>query len=210
MESVEDCNLFMMCRSLCRQALSDIPEGYHVRLCRQDELELWYAFPYDEGAQEHRAAMARYFDAVYRPYGDAFWRSCLFVCDAQDTPVGTCFAWKAYGCVTTIHWFKVRRDCEGRGLGRGLLSHVMRALNENDFPVFLHTQPGSFRAIKLYTDMGFALLTDPEIGYRPNELEAGLPFLRAHMPPDAYARLRFERAPEAFLQAVRSSRTNEF
>ena len=60
MESVEDCNLFMMCRSLCRQALSDIPEGYHVRTCRRDELELWYAFPYDEGAQEHCAAMARY------------------------------------------------------------------------------------------------------------------------------------------------------
>ena len=182
-----------------------------MRTCRRDELELWYAFPMTRGRRSIAPPWRGTFDAVYRPHGDAFWRSCLFVCDAQDVPVGTCFAWKAYGRVTTIHWFKVRRDCEGHGLGRGLLSHVMRSLNEGDFPVFLAHAAGQLSRDQAVHRHGLRAADRP--GDRLSQKRAGepgLPFLQAHMPPEAYARLRFDRAPEAFLQAVRSARTDEF
>ena len=52
-------------------------------------------------------------------------------------------------------------EYEGKGIGRALLSYVMQSLPQNEYPVFLHTHPASFRAIKLYSDMGFKLLTDP-------------------------------------------------
>ena len=79
-----------------------------------------------------------------------------------------------------------------------------------DYPVYLHTQPGSYRAIKLYTDFGFALLTDQQVGFRENELEIGLPYLKEKMPEADFARLRFESAPEDFLQAVKSSPVSQF
>ncbi len=76
--------------------------------------------------------------------------------------------WKAYGHVSTIHWLKVSKRCEGLGIGRALISIVMNSFEDNDYPIFFHTRPGSLCAIKLYSDFGFVLLTDATLGYRQN------------------------------------------
>ncbi len=160
---IPDKNLFMMCRTLNRKALSALPAEYHIRTCRGDELGLWKGIHFDSvaEAEEYRAFMTKYFEDVYGGKKELFFQKCLFACDENDTPLGTCFAWKAYEHITTIHWFKVIKAQEGRGIGRALLSTVMNGLAQEEYPVFLHTQPSSYRAIKLYTDFGFALLTDP-------------------------------------------------
>jgi ribosomal protein S18 acetylase RimI-like enzyme len=163
-----------------------------------------------ELVNEFAAFMTQYFDEVYAHQENEFFQRCLFVCDRSDTPVATCLGWKAYGNVSTIHWFKVSKQHEGRGIARALLSMVMKTFGDRDYPIFLHTQPGSFRAIKLYSDFGFVFLTDATIGYRRNELTDGLPYLQAPMLPDAYNRLQFARAPNTFLEAVQSSPINQF
>lgn len=210
--ALADKNLFMMCAALNRTALSDLPDAYHVRTCRRDELDLWKAMPFDspEAAAEQRGMMTQYFEEVYAPRESAFFQRCLFVCDKDDAPVATCFGWKSYGRVSTVHWFKVLKAYEGLGIGRALLSIVMQSFAAADYPVFLHTQPGSFRAIKLYSDFGFALVTDPVIGHRHNEWVEGLPFLQARMFPQDFAGLRFASAPKDFLEVVASSPINEF
>jgi GNAT superfamily N-acetyltransferase len=212
LSEIPDKHLFMMCRALNPKAPAELPPGFHVRNCRKNELDVWMNFPFDDPAEaeRHRGFMAEYFQTVYAPKGDLFFESCLFVCDAQDHPVATCFAWKAYGRITTIHWFKVLKPFEGRGIGRGLLSIVMKGLSDDDYPVFLHTQPSSYRAIKLYTDFGFELLSDPVIGTRPNDLQECLPILQRHMPAAAFQALRITKAPSFFLEAVRSADTVEF
>ena len=209
---IPDKNLFMICKALNHNALSGLPEAYHVRPCRRDELEIWKAMPFDdaETAAENSAYMSKFFHDVYGNQEGLFFEKCLFVCDRNDTPVGTCFAWKAYGLFTSIHWFKVLKGYEGRGIGRALLSIVMRGIKENEYPVFLHTQPASYRAIKLYSDFGFAFLTDPMIGNRTNDLEECLPILKACMPRKEYEKLRFTKAPDDFLRAAETSRINEF
>ena len=205
-------NLFMMCSALNPAALSELPHAYHVRPCRRDELDIWKEMPFDDAASanQYRDFMTEYFNDVYSDHEKLFFQKCLFVCDTNDVPVGTCFAWQAYGKITAIHWFKVRKNCEGAGIGRALLSIVMRSIERKDYPVFLHTQPSSFRAIKLYSDFGFAFLTDPVIGYRKNDLEACLPVLEALMPPSYYAALKFAKAPDDFLKAVKSSVISQF
>ena len=209
---VADKNLFMMCLALNPAALTDMPDAFHVRRCRRDELERWKAMPFDSPkvANESRGFMTSYFEAVYASRENEFFERCLFVCDHNDTPIATCFGWKSYGKVSTIHWFKVVAEYEGLGIGRALLSIVMRTFTVDDYPVYLHTQPGSFRAIKLYSDFGFALLTDATIGYRRNEWVEALPFLQAHMFPRDYEKLKFARAPKEFLAVVQTSDLNQF
>jgi len=211
-DEIPDKNLFMMCRELNPDALSELPAGYHVRTCRRDELEIWKGMPFDDekSAAENSGYMTDFFNNVYGSKKDLFFRKCLFICDMNDAPVGTCFAWKAYEKITTIHWFKVRKNYEGSGLGRALLSIVMKSIDKNDYPVYLHTQPASYRAIKLYSDFGFALLTDPVIGYRKNDLEECLPILKEYMPQRDFEKLRFAKAPVDFLEAVKSSSVNQF
>lgn len=209
---IPDGNLFMACRQLEGAAFSALPEGYSLRPPRREELPLWMDIHFDspEEARANRPYMERYYAQVYAPQGDLFFRQCRFLCAPDGEVAGTCFVWKAYGRVSTVHWFKVKREHEGRGLGRALLSAVLAPLGEEDLPVCLHTQPGSFRAIKLYSDFGFRLLTDPAIGSRRNDLEESLPFLQEVMPPEAFRRLQFAEAPPVLLQAAASSPASEF
>lgn len=124
--------------------------------------------------------------------------------------MATCFSWKAYDSITTIHWFKTLKEYENKGIGRGLLSIVMEELTQSDYPVYLHTQPDSFRAIKLYTDFGFYLLDNKQIGTRTNDLITALPYLKEKMTADAYTNLKIATAPKEFLQTVDSSKIEEF
>lgn len=201
---IPDCNLFMMCEHLNKSALSELPAGYHIRACRSDELEIWKAIHFDtpSEAAENYAYMTGFFSRVYAPDKDLFFQRCLFVCDSEDRPAGTCTAWRNFGCASTIHWFKILRSHEGKGLGRALLSEIMRRLSTGNYPVFLHTQPSSYRAIKLYSDFGFALLTDPQIGHRSNDLDIALPHLQRIMPESAFSQLCFRKAPLWFLDAA--------
>ena len=212
MTGLEDKNLFMMCKSLNPSALTQLSAAYYARTCRRDELDVWKAMHFDspELVTEFAPFMTQYFDEVYARQESEFFKRCLFVCDSSDTPIATCFGWKAYGLVSTIHWFKVLKRHEGLGIGRALLSIVMKSFGDSDYPIFLHTQPSSFRAIKLYSDFGFVFLTDATIGYRQNELAEGLPYLQAHMFPRDFERLQFANAPTEFLEAAQSSPINQF
>ncbi len=211
-EKIPDKNLFMMCERANEVAFSALPPGYAVRAIRKNELALWMAMPFDDAqlAEANLGFMTRFFEDVYAGEGDLFFRKCLFVCDEADTPIATCFAWKAYGFITTLHWLKVLPPYEGRGIGRALLSIVMKGIDPEDYPVYLHTQPGSYRAIKLYADFGFAFLTDPVVGYRDNHLEECLPLLKQCMPGEHFARLRTAKAPAGFLAAVKASTIDQF
>jgi ribosomal protein S18 acetylase RimI-like enzyme len=209
---VPELNLFMICMKLDRGALSELSSEYHIRNCRKDELDIWKAMPFDDAlqAEQYRSLMSRYYEEVYAPKGDLFFRSCLFVCNTHDVPIATGFVWKAYDEFSTIHWLKVVRSYEGRGIGRALLSIMMTNLSESDYPVFLHTQPSSYRAIKLYSDFGFALLTDPVIGKRKNDIQRSLPVLESCMPSKSFGRLRTCRAPEYFVRRLENEGWPQF
>ena len=211
-EEIPDLNLFMVCEVPKKEAFACLPEGYYFDSCRRDELDLWKRMPFDEEEQAEAffGYMTDYFQKVYGEKEDLFYSQCLFVRDSEGNPVGTGFIWKSYGKINTLHWLKVKKGCEGSGIGRALITKLLSELGENDFPVYLHTQPSSNRAIKLYTDFGFAFLTDKRIGYRENGLEESLPVLMRYMPEEDYKRLRFRSAPEGFLEAVLSSEINEF
>lgn len=60
-------NLFMVCTQLNPKAFSELPAGYHFRLCRKDEPEAWKRFPYDnpEDAEKYNRFMCDYYDEHY-------------------------------------------------------------------------------------------------------------------------------------------------
>ena len=211
-KDIGNMNLFMMCKSLGRGALSELPVGYCIRSLRREELDLWKAIHFDDPDTviRYRGFMDQYFQNVYAHNETLFFDRCTVVCDEADRPIGTCFVWKSYDRFHAVHWFKVIKSHEGKGVGRALLSYVMRDLAPEDYPVYLHTQPTSDRAIKLYTDFGFSLLTDPIVGFRDNDLKQSLMALKIRMPAKAYENLRFESAPSAFLDACASSPINAF
>ena len=211
-EEIPDKNIFMMCEALRCSALAELPPGFSVRNCRPDELGIWKAMPFDnpQMAREYESYMDDYFALAYGGREALFFTKTLFICDRQDQPVATCLSWRAYDEFNTIQWFKVLKEYEGQGIGRALLSIIMRKLEEHDYPVYLHTQPSSFRAIKLYSDFGFSLLSGEKFGPRKNDLEECLPILERFIPKEYFQKLRITAAPKEFEAAVNKYNTNQF
>lgn len=211
MDDLPDKNIFMACAALDRAALSDVAPPYRVRTCRRDELAWWKAVPFDGAATpDTDAFMDGFFRTAYGGQEDLFYARTLVVVDERNLPVATCTLWRAYGAFNTIHWFKVVQGHEGKGLGRALLSAVMRELTPQDYPVYLHTQPGSFRAIKLYSDFGFDLLSGGPLGTRSNDLEECLPLLGRVMPEDSYRALRVGESPKEWTRFLATTTTVQF
>ena len=211
-EEIPDKNIFMMCRALNHNALAELPPSYAIRSCRPDELGIWKMMPFDDAnlAKEYEGFMSDYFTTTYGDKEELFFAKTLFVCDLQDKPIATCLNWKAYDEFNTIQWFKVLKEYEGQGVGRALLSIIMQELEIGDYPVYLHTQPSSFRAIKLYSDFGFSLLSGSNLGIRTNDLEECLPILEEFMPEEYFQKLRIVTPPREFEDTVNKYDTNKF
>lgn len=205
-ESAGNYNLFMQCGEPPASAFRGLPADYsfRFRLCRRNELEVWKRVVAEEQYVDY---VSEYYAKVYAPHEDEFFRRCLFVCNEKDMPVASTFIWRSYGQVNTVGWFRVLPEYEGKGIGRAILSEILK---NAEFPVYLHTQPTSARAIKLYSDFGFKLITDPKVGYRRNELSESLPFLEKVMPEKDYKNLRFTKANAELLKAALSTEVSEF
>lgn len=184
-DAIGNYNLFMVCEKPNEGAFRELPDGYTVKPCGRGQVELWANTAVEK---QHVPYVLDYYKRVYAKNEEEFFRRCLLLWDSEGRPAGTCLTWPAYGKVNTLGWFRVLPGHEGRGLGRALLTEILK---DAPMPIYLHTQPTSVRAIKLYSDMGFSLITDPVIGHRENHLDLGLPFLRRVMPGADYERLGF-------------------
>ncbi|MDR2957414.1 MAG: GNAT family N-acetyltransferase [Coriobacteriales bacterium] len=202
--SIAPMNLFMMCTEPNISAFCKLPEAYSFRLCRPDELLAWkqtaVEAPYIDSLTE-------YFETVYAKRTEEFFQRCTFVVDSTDYPVATCFIWPAYQKLNTLAFLRVLPGYEGLGLGRALLSEL---LANTEYPVYLHTHPTSYRAIRLYSQMAFKFVDKPVIGDRDNNLYASLPFLKAVLPERDYQSLVITIAPDSFVQAVDPDLPAEF
>ena len=56
--------------------------------------------------------------------------------------------------------------------------------------VYLHTQPKSYQAIKLYNDFGFNIAKEDSYGHFVNEYEDAMEILKEVMNSEAYKRLK--------------------
>lgn len=139
-----------------------------------------------------------------------FLRSVYLSVITKTTQSLPLFIWRAYDQFNTVQWVKVRKQYEGKGIGRALLSFLMKELKTEDYPVYLHTQPGSYRAIKLYSDFGFSLVSDPIIGCRNNDLDECLPILEKYMPNIDFKQLIISEAPMNFLQFMATVKDDQF
>lgn len=209
-KDIPDLNIFMVCDSVNRKAFSQLPPKYKFRTCRENELDIWMGFPFDDEKAkiQYRSFMIEYFETTYAKRKELFFKKCLFVVDEKDRPVATCFIWKAYGKIPSIHWFKTIKNAEGQGIGRALLTEVMK--NENEYPIILHTQPSSFRAIKLYSDFGFKIATNKKVGMRKNQYQEALPILKEFMKPEAYKNLQFGEIKKEYIDLLSKEKTNQF
>lgn len=116
-------NLFMVCDSPREVAFRDLSDAFSFRLCRRDELELWKQVAVEASYID---IVSDYYEKIYALHEDEFFQRCTFVCEPNGAPIATCLIWRSYGLINTIGWFRTLPEYEGKGLGRALLTQIMK------------------------------------------------------------------------------------
>jgi ribosomal protein S18 acetylase RimI-like enzyme len=100
----------------------------------------------------------------------------------EEKVIGSCIAWqdkRGESLVSSLHWLIVDEKYRGRGFGKALCYTVMNTFCEQEnFPVYIHTQPWSVKAILLYLSLGFKLQKNDTFSHYKNEYEKAMDALK--------------------------------
>lgn len=165
-----------------------LPEGYTIRTYQPGDEAAWAALHVDTGDFPTAKDAADYFLGKYaaRP------ERVLFAAAPGGEVIGTVTAWtddRAGETVRSLHWLAVAQAHQGQGIGRALTQTALKLMRreDNSLPVYLHTQPWSWKAILLYISLGFKLQPRDTIYNYENQYAKAMETLKAIVTPEQYA-----------------------
>ena len=183
-------NTLLRCDAYREQAIN-LPAGFRIVTWQPGLERDWARMEAALGDFANEAEAEDYFRRTYldadRP-DDLF-----FVLNEAGQAAGTCLAWtdeRQGKAVNSLHWLVVEEKYQRRGLGRALCTAVMNRFYElNAAPIYIHTQPWSYKAILLYHDLGFRLLKTDTFAAYTNQYEDALKTLSTLLTDEQMERL---------------------
>jgi ribosomal protein S18 acetylase RimI-like enzyme len=163
-----------------------IPEGYRLRRFEPGDESAWARVETAAGEfTDPDKALGR-FAGEFGAHLSEMRERCLFLSNSEGEVVGTTTAWhnpefqgRDYG---RIHWVAVVPACQGKGLGRLLVTKALILMRRWHERAYLTTQTTSWVAVHLYLTLGFQpFLTSPseEAGWELLREKAPHPLLRS-------------------------------
>ena len=151
---------------LHRERLDDLPvyplpDGYRFVMYRPGDREWWIAIEHSAkelGSKEQGLAV---WDSYFSWNEAELPERMVFIENEQGEKVATATAYfdihrQDQSGAGWLHWVAVRREDQGRGLARPLISYTLRLLHRLGYDrAKLHTQTTTWVACRLYLDFGF-------------------------------------------------------
>lgn len=138
-----------------------LPKGYSFKMYDVGDEKYWAKLEYEIGDFSSVEEAEMYFKTNYYNQFDELKKRCVFVVDACGNVVGSCIAWhdlKDNDTVASLHWLVVSPEHQGKYIGLALCQKILEIFNEHrEAPVYIHTQPWSYKAILLYIKLGFKI-----------------------------------------------------
>lgn len=148
---------------------------------------------YAIGDFDSAAEAEKYFAEAYLQKAESL-ANILFAMNGDHDIVGSCIAWqdmRGENSVSSLHWLVVDERYHRLGLGRALGTAVMNIYARHQgLPVYIHTQPWSWKAILLYTSLGFKLQKTDTFSHYENEYEKAMTELGKIVTAEQYERLK--------------------
>ncbi len=190
-------SIIMRCDWIEKSAFLELSSEVEIEFYKIGMEVVWVQVQKSAGefAEESDEQVKAYFMQKYGCKPAELEKRCIFLKDiCTGKYIGTCMAWfeaKADKAVPVLHWLAVADEYSGRGYARVLITQVMilfekYALGQS---IYLHTQPCSYRAIKLYNDFGFCMSRNDVYGTAVNEYEEAMEILEKCMSREAYEKL---------------------
>lgn len=190
-------SIIMRCDQIDKTAYAEPDSEVQIELYKQGMETVWAEVQKAAGefADSSDSEVISYFLERFGKLQQELTRRCVFLKEtATGNYIGTCIAWfepKGEERVHVLHWLAVKDIYAGRGYARILITQVMKIFEQTDAKrrIYLHTQPCSYKAIKLYNDFGFCMSKTDTYGTAVNEFAQAMPILKKYMTSEAYTKL---------------------
>lgn len=167
----------------------ELPEGFSIVSYRAGYEKGWARLEFSIGDFDSVTEAEKYFLETYTQKPELY-SNILFALNENNDVVGSCIAWldmRGASAVSSLHWLVVDEKYQGIGLGRALCIAVMNIYAEQgNMPVYIHTQPWSWKAIMLYHSLGFNLQKTDTFSHYLNEYEKAIAELRKNITEEQY------------------------
>ena len=152
-----------------------LPDGWYFKMYDEGDENHWAKLEYEIGDFSSFEEAEEYFKANYCKHIDELKKRCVFVVNNNGEIVGSCIAWqdlKGDDTVASLHWLVVSPEYQGKHIGLALCQKVMDIFNEfGEMPVYLHTQPWSYKAVMLYIKLGFKIQKSDTFSHYENQYQ---------------------------------------
>jgi len=156
---VKPVELVMVLDDLSGLPCFPLPPGYSYRGFREGDEELWARIETSAGEFASAEEANEHFRREFGQHQLELRDRCLFIERENGEPVGTVMAWYGAllpgGTAGRLHWVGIRKEYQGRGIGKPLVSQAMELLSSRYDRAYLTTHSKSLVAIKIYLDFGF-------------------------------------------------------
>ena len=170
---------------------AELPEGFSIVSYQYGygyEKE-WAKLEYAIGDFCSEKEAEQFFTKTYL-YDPELFPNTLFAINRNHEVVGSCIAWqdkRGEGNVSSLHWLVVHEQYQEMGIGRALCTAVMNIYEQREaLPVYIHTQPWSWKAILLYLSLGFRLQKADTFSHYDNEYEKAMSELKKILTEEQY------------------------
>jgi len=174
-------NLILRCDKIHTHSAS-LPGNYHFKMYDDGDEKHWAELECEIGDFSSVEEAETYFRRNYCKQIDELKKRCVFVVDDKGNVVGSCIAWhdlKDKATVASLHWLVVSPKHQGKHIGLALCQKVMEIFKKSgEFPVYIHTQPWSYKAIFLYTKLGFKIQKTDTFSHYENQYIQALKTLK--------------------------------
>ena len=170
------CNTIMKCSDYSPRHV-ELPDGFSIVSYQRGYEKEWAKLEYAIGDFDSLEEAEKYFVETYLQKTESF-PNILFAMNKDNEIIGSCIAWqdmRGTNSVSSLHWLVVDERYQRIGLGRALCTAVMNIYAKRGaLPVYIHTQPWSWKAILLYTSLGFKLQKTDAFSHYENEYEKAM------------------------------------
>ena len=187
-KSLPYANIIMKLSDFSRHSPMRLPDGFYFKRYQPSDRSEWAAIEAEclefDSADDALAA----FDKRYNGMEKQLAEGLFFVLNSDGEYCGTCMAWRdkdPRGYVNALHWLAVRPKFRSLGLSKALISETVRLLGTAE-PIYLHTQTWSYKAVYIYTQMGFDILKTETFAHYINEYEKAMSIIKPALSPERY------------------------
>lgn len=171
-----------------------LPPQFELHTYRPGVQQQWAELEHEIGDFPSVQAASAYFSQTYLSRPDLLAQRGIFVSDKKSGGlVGACIAEfdDQNGVpVSSLHWLITKEAYQGSGIGSALIAAALNIYEqENAFPVYLHTQPWSYQAIRLYHKFGFQLMKQESFAGYENQYALAVPVLARYIAPECMKEL---------------------